>query len=224
MIHRSGTFEYEAEFTKDSFSDSNVVLYGSDLGSGKIDRLVGHKPMIRFWHDRIVLVASEKSNSSVRNVSCAIGDSVPLSARPGDRLYLVRTGSGGIGLSLLRQDRLILATGAVTEVPLGTNIQARGDSVDKDLWETPNAETWLEFRVGSEQSILREREMSTIGDYHIYIERCWRWGMPGTDECVSMSLADDSAMKLAAMRSAILLGNGLLKMTSWDCTETFCAL
>jgi hypothetical protein len=121
MIHRSGTFEYEAEFTRDGFSESDIVLYGADLSGGKIDRLVGHKPMIRFWRDRIVLVASEKANSSTRNVSFAIGDAVPRSARP-------------------------------------------------------------------------------------------------------MTLEDDSAMKLAAIRSAILLGNGDLKMTHWDCTETFCGL
>jgi hypothetical protein len=224
MIHRSGTFEYEAEFTRDGFSESDIVLYGADLSRGKIDRLVGHKPMIRFWRDRIVLVASEKANSSTRNVSFAIGDAVPRSARPGDRLYLVRTGSGGIGLSLLRQDRLILAIGAVTAVPLGTNIQARPEPVDEEPWETPNADTWLEFRVGNEQSNLRERAASVIGNYHIYVERCWRPGLPGTDECVSMTLEDDSAMKLAAIRSAILLGNGDLKMTHWDCTETFCGL
>jgi hypothetical protein len=224
MIHRSGTFEYEAEFTENGFSESGIILYGSDLSGGKIDRLVGHKPTIRFSHDRVVLVASEQSNSNVRNVSFAIGDAVPLSARPGDRLNLVRTGSGGIGLSLLRQDRLILAAGAVTAIPLGTNIQAKRDSLDEELWETPNADTWLDFRVGSEQSILRGRDVSVIGNYHIYIERCWRSGLPGTDECVAISLGEDSAMKLAAMRSAILLGNGVLKMTRWDCTEIFCSL
>jgi len=29
--HSAGTFEYEAEFTKDSFSDSDVVVNGKDL-------------------------------------------------------------------------------------------------------------------------------------------------------------------------------------------------
>jgi hypothetical protein len=224
MIHPSGTFEYEAEFTKDGFSDSDIVLYGSDLSGGNIDRLVGHNPMIRFWRDRIVLVASEKPNSIVRNVSFAIGDAVPLSARPGDRLYLVRTGSGGIGLSLLRQERLVLATGAVTAVPLGRDIQSIRCPRITNSWNDPLLDTWLEFRIGDEQLILREREATEIGGYHIYIEHGWEDGVPGTDECVSVSVLDNPSMMIAAMRSAILVANGDLKTTRWDCTEHFTAL
>lgn len=223
MIHPAGTFEYEAEFTTDSFRDSEIVLYGSDASGRNIDRLAGHNPMIRFWRDRIVLVSSERSNSGVRNVSFAIGDAVPLSARPGDRLYLKRTGAGGIALSLLRQERLVLATGAITAVPLGRDFHtSKRPKITNG--NDPVFDTWLEFRVGNEKLILREREAKEIGDYHIYIEHGWEDGVPGTDECVSVSLFDDPSIMIAAMRSAILVGNGNLKMTRWDCTEFFAAL
>jgi hypothetical protein len=224
MIHPSGTFEYEAEFTSESFRDSDIVLQGTSLSVDNMDRLVGHNPKIRFWNDRLVLVASGELNSTVRNVSFAIGNAVPLAARPGDRLYLVRTGAGGIGLSLLRQERVVLAIGAIAAVPLGRDLQAISHSEGMNHWRHFAADTsWLEFRVGSERLILREREVSEIGDYYIYIERVWGDGVPGTDECVSVCVADDSAMKIAAIRSAILLGNGKLKMTSWDCIEHFTA-
>jgi len=224
MIHSSGIFEYEAEFTKDGFGDSDIVVYGSDLSGRKVKRLAGHKPMIRFWRDRVVLVASDKPNSTVRNVSFAIGDAVPLSARPGDRLYLVRTGAGGIGLSLLRQERLVLATGAVTAVPLGRDFHTIRRPGNKDSWKSPLLDTWLEFRIGKEQVILRERETTEIGGYNIYVEHGWKDGVPGTDECVSVSALDGPSMMIAAMRSAILVANGVLKMTGWDCTEHFTAL
>lgn len=224
MIHSSGTFDYAAEFTRESFSDSDVVLHGSDRSGKNVDRLVGLNPMIRFWHGRLVLVASSKRKSLVRNVSFPIGDAVALAARPGDQLCLKRTFIAGIGLSLLRQQRLILAIGAITEVPLGKDMQAIRRSEDTIDVDNDHADTWLELRIWNERSILREREVEDLGGYHIYIERCWKYGDPGTDECASVSVADDSAMKIAAMRSAILLGNGHLKITDWDCKERFTGL
>ena len=225
MILNSGTFEYKAEFTAEGFSNSDIVLKGASLHSENGKRLVGHNPMIRFWNDRLVLVASGKAHSSVRNVSFRIGNAVSLSARPVDQLYLVRTGAGGIGLSLLRQERLVLAIGAIAAVPLGRDVQTIRHSEGMDHWEHLAADTsWLEFRVGSEQLIFREREVSEIGDYYIYIERGWEYGVPGTDECVSVCVAESAAMQIAAMRSAILLGNAELKTTSWDCTEHFSEL
>ena len=89
VIHPSGIFHYEAEFTSDSFAEpDDVRVHGTETKRTDIDRLVGHNPMIRFWRDRLVLVASEKSNSLVRNASCGIGDAIPLAARSGDRLHV----------------------------------------------------------------------------------------------------------------------------------------
>jgi hypothetical protein len=218
----SGTFEYEAEFTKESFSNSDIVLhgsyrYGSDLCGEKIDRLVGHNPKIRFWRDRIGLIAPQEHNSSVRNASFAIGDAVPLAARPGDRLYLVRTGAGGIGLSLLRQESLVLALGAVTAVPLGRYIQTIRSPSNTKFWEDPQLDTWLELRVGNDQIILREREATELGDYHIYMEHGWENGEPGTDECLSLTVLDSPAIDCGyAVRDIGCQWD--LKTTRWDCT------
>ena len=220
MIHPSGTFEYEAEFTSDSFRDSETVLQGIAKNT-EMDRLVGHSPMIRFWNDRLVLVASEKLHSRLRNASFWIGDSVPLAARPGDRLHLIRTGCGGIGLSLLREERLVLAIGAARSVPLGANINVIVGPERQKIFDARRGETWLEFKIESKTLIMRNREFTTIGDYQIYIERCWEYGIPGTDECVSMCAADSAAVNVASIRSAVLLGNRDLKMTDWDGTEKF---
>ncbi|MGH9767375.1 MAG: hypothetical protein ACREAB_08075 [Blastocatellia bacterium] len=124
-IHISGTFEYEAEFTKEGFGASDITPHGTDRSGCNEVRLVGHKPMIRFWDGRLILVASDsdRRNSSVRMVSSPFGDAVSLAARTGDKFYIVRTSSGGIGLSLLREEKLVLAIGAITSVPLGNGVR-----------------------------------------------------------------------------------------------------
>jgi hypothetical protein len=216
-IHHSGTFEYEAEFTKDGFGISEIVLAGTDRSGENEDRLVGLNPRIRFWNDRLVIIASGRDKASVRNVSFPIGDAVRLVARPGDQLFLVRTGCGGIGLSLLRDEKLILATGAITSVPLGPDMKVIAGPDDYDPLSP--SDTWLEFSVEGERVKLRERDVAEQGSYFTYVERCWKMGIPGTNSCVSVCLRDDLALRVAAIRSAILLANGNLKLVSWDTSE-----
>ena len=221
MIPPSGTFEYEGEFTSEGLSDSDVFIHCRSIGSIDHDRLVGHSPKLRFWHDRLVLVASGEAGSSLRNASFLIGDAVPLAARPGDWLYVVRTGRGGFGLSLLRDERLVLAVGAVAAVPLGTEIWAAERPHNVGFAEGV-PEFWLELHLGSEQVELRDRGLTEVGGHQIYLERCWAGGIPGTDECVAISVAHNPAINLASLRSAILLGNSQTKLTRWDGVEMFC--
>src|SRR5678815_1067536 len=220
-IHPSGIFAYEAEFTSKSFKDSDVVLQGAEIKCTDIDRLVGHRPTIRFWRDRLVLVAAEKARSSLRNASFPIGDAVPLAAHAGDRLYVVRTGAGGIGLSLVRDKMLVLAIGAVTAVPLGMNIKVFKRPESRGSMFSRLTDRWLEIHVEDEPANLRHRTVSMVKDYEIYIEHCWADGIPGIDECVSMCGVNDPAIKIASIRSAVLLGHSNLKMTGWDGIERF---
>ena len=219
MIHPSGLFAYEAEFTADGFGESDVVLHGHEYQNTNIDRFVGHNPTIRFWRDRLVLVAGEQLHSRLRNFSFAIGDAVPLAARPGDQLYVVRTGGGGIGLSLLRENRLVLAIGAVRAVPLGMNVNIIIGPRGGKLFNNPPTDPRLDFNVDGETIVLRERGLTTIGNYQIYIEHSWADGIPGTDECVSISRLDSQEINIASVRSAVMLGQSEMKMTSWDGSE-----
>src|SRR5436853_3324869 len=77
MIHPSGTFDYEAEFTIEGFSDSDIVLYGTDRRGENIDCLVGLNPMIRFWKNRIVIVAPGKLKSTCRTCLFHLGTPFP---------------------------------------------------------------------------------------------------------------------------------------------------
>lgn len=217
MIQAQSTFDYQSEFTSEGFRDSEIFLRARDRRRSNKQCLVGPNPTIRFWNDRVVIFASEEFNASVRHISFPVGDAVRLTARAGDQLYLKKTGSGGMALSLLRKQELILALGAVTAVPLGHNVQITTGPCEK--WERKICETWLEFRIADESLKLREREVTTIGNYQVYLERAWEPGVPGTNECVSVCVTGDSAVELAAMRGAILILNGIRRITRWDCTE-----
>src|SRR5215213_7282045 len=96
-IHPLGTFDYEADFTEGSFGVSEILLQGADRSCRGDDRLVGLRPMIRFCGDRLVIFTSEERGATVRHASCLVGDAVSLTARPGDQLYLSRTGTGDNG-------------------------------------------------------------------------------------------------------------------------------
>lgn len=50
---------------------------------------------------------------------------------PGDEVHIAQTELRGIGFSVLRQQQLVVAAGAITAVPLGNGIQAR---IAPELW------------------------------------------------------------------------------------------
>ena len=218
-IAHSGTFNYKADFTEESFGESEIRLRGIDPERDS-DRLVGHDPTIRFWGDRLIIFTSEERGASFRHASYMAGDAVGLTARPGDRLYLRRTATGDIGLSVLRRQSLVLAIGAVTAVPLGEGLRVERGS--NGGWPDRNRielKTWLEISLGGERVSLRGREFAEPGGFHVYVERCWAFGMPGVGECVSVCASGDPAVRVAAIRSAVLLGNGDQRLIKWDNTE-----
>jgi hypothetical protein len=222
MLHNSGTLDYEAEFTEQSFRGSDILLRGADRGGGVDECLVGPRPDIRLGDDLLIVFTSEPSLAAVGHASFPVGDAVGLAARPGDRLHVCRAGTGDIGLSLLRGRKLVLAVGAITAVPLGESVRA-ANSPECD-WRKPPADTWLEFSAGAVRVALRGREFSQAGDYHVYVERSWSCGIPGKRECAAAWAGDDPAMRVAALRSAVLLGHGALKLVGWENTEQFIEL
>ena len=66
---------------------------------------------------RLTLRANGKDRATVATFSFCIDRSLLNAFCPGDTLHLVRTGCGGLGLSLIREGRLIVAIGAVNAVP-----------------------------------------------------------------------------------------------------------
>jgi hypothetical protein len=117
----------------------------------------------------------------------------------GDIMHIVRTQRGGLGLSVLRGNRLIVAFGAITAVPLGEGIAARvapelrqralsEDIVfaaslrpGRDAFENRHHDEWpLEVEIGSASflsfSCSQEIEGIKLFIYHgFYFGRSRKW-------------------------------------------------
>ena len=133
-------------------------------------------------------------------MSFAVGDVVSLVAKAGDQLWTIRTATGDFGLAIVRQNELVVAIGAVTEVNLGGAIVVS------------NGLDCLQVSIGGHMTALRSRESVSAaggesGRYDIYVERTFESGLPGVAECASIIRTGRGKMTNAAMRGAVLLAN-----------------
>ncbi len=211
-----------------------IELTGDSL---RDDRLVGHSPTLTItdggtafppekrykdiFRSRITLTASRKKHSTVSSASFYINRDITSRFTPGDLLYLSRTSCAGLGLSLIRNNELLLACGAVTYVHLGPHVNVthpfelvreaervfrKGDPTF-EFREFP-----LQFTLGDESRILF-RDSMRMGNYSVSLKHGHIRGMPGTSECVAIWSADQDAH--AVTWSAELLDSGDLEMHQW---------
>jgi len=169
---------------------------------------------------RFTLTASKKENSTVSSAAFYVDKDLTGIFEPGDRLYMGRTGCGGLGISLLRNDRLVFAVGAISCLPLGNDVRAGVPSglvkeaettfkkVDPDFRfrELP-----LQISLGGHPRIIF-RGWERLGSYEIWVEHGFFPGIPGVDVCAAISL-NGSCGSVAA--SAQLLNDGELEITRW---------
>jgi len=73
-------------------------------------------------YGRIAIVASSQHNASVWKASFSAGDALLKAWKANDQLYLSRSSSGEIGISLLSEGSLVLAFGSATCVPLVSRV------------------------------------------------------------------------------------------------------
>ena len=138
--------------------------------------------------------------------------------RPGDTVNLSRTGSGGIGVSVIRGGTLLAAAGAVANVPLGGDFSARYPrellrrAEDMIRAADPHfhfAHQPIEFRTGAERRICY-RGTVDMGPYRVFMEHGFYRGLPGTDECVAITRSR-AFSDTAASSTAQLLDNAFLE-------------
>ena len=114
----------------------------------------------------------------------------------------------------------MVAVGAVTAVPLGDEVVVRGGPVvdyaahGPEQW--PRRDTWVDVSVWGETCRLREGESTTLCDYRFSVVHSFQDGIPGTYECVAITL-EGACPHETAMHSAELLArpNAGLIMTDW---------
>lgn len=136
--------------------------------------------------------------------------------RRGDLVHVARSGNGSVGLSVVRDDVLIVAVGAVTNVPLGAGVSA---AVPWDLVERAQTifaerspeftfQEWpLELRVGS-GSVIQFEGRATLDPYEAEIVRAARDGEPGRSEC-AVIYRPELFPYAVVHASAILIDDGI---------------
>ena len=242
MIAPSGTFDYVIT-VPDARGDGTFGCSGrlstpiQDGAPPELrSRLVGWQPEVAFcnagttpepnplrpWvlRTRIELTARGRDHAGVARAAFHIDKALTTSLRGGDLVYMSRTGCGGLALSVVRGDELVVAAGAISNVPLGNNLHV---GYPHDLIREAEAifrrrdgsfnmrERPVEVMVGDDRVIL-ERGRRTVGRYRVAVEHGFLDGLPGTDECAAISrylcppvAAEASAMLLADNRSVELV-------------------
>lgn len=188
------------------------------------DWLVGPGPKIEFSGSRITLAASGKERAQVSVVSFEVDVRLISALRPNDVLYLARTASGGLGVSVVRNDLLVVAAGAVMAVPLGKDIAAKSawDLAEEAAAIFKRRDPSFEFgsipvevTISGQTRLLQSGSRLEIAGYYIEVANTFLEGVPGTDACLSITLID-SCPKAACVLSARLLGrNAGLNMVQW---------
>lgn len=132
--------------------------------------------------------------------------------RPGDVFHMARTTCGGLGVSALRQNHLVFAAAAISAVPLGSGMKARvaGELIlaAEKIFHPHDPkfhfpELPIEIRDAESCKILFHGSVRSNG-YHIWVHHGFYRGMPGTAECVAISL-DGACDHTAVCASAQLL-------------------
>jgi hypothetical protein len=208
-----GTFHYVAA-VPDGFEKSRTPIRARDengpthscypdplLGS----RLVGFAPSIEIRGHRIVITASSRERAEVSAASFAMDPELIAVLRGGDVIRVVREKTGDVGVAVLRDERLVVAIGAVSALPLGEGVSVDGGA---------EGTGYVAVRVGAETAPLAQGEPVQMGDYEVQVVRPTVDGIPGHRESVAVCRAGACSLD-AAVRSAELLDVGL-GMVRWD--------
>lgn len=190
------------ESTGDRFHDSRLLGHapimqisdaGITPGPPRFKSSLGYPRVMR---SKITLTATEKKFATVNSAYFYIDKDLTSALRAGDVMSMTRTMSAGLGISVIRDNQLIVALGAATSVPLGTNVLAQ---VPRDLIDEAEAlfkqrdpefnfrELPIEICIGG-QSYISYGGSTEIDGYEVRVEHGPDWGISGEDECISICL------------------------------------
>src|SRR4051812_14215175 len=121
-----------------------IELTGDDLQD---DRLVGHSPMLDIsesgitpdrrvspftgsvrplvLRSRLRLTAATRRHARVGSIAFHVDQALTRMLLPRDMLFMARTSTGGLALSIVREGTLLAAVGAVAGLPLGGDVHVR---------------------------------------------------------------------------------------------------
>ena len=123
-----------------------------------------------------------------------VNRSMALALRPGDVLAIARNSCAGNGVSVLRDNDLMIACAAVISVPLGKDVAARGageqmqraEAVFKQVDPTFTlAEIPIAISAGGQTRLIYQGR-SEVGGYLVWADHGFLRGIPGQSECLAI--------------------------------------
>ena len=187
--------------------------YGSIEGGGPVSE---HSQTVR---PRVIaslfsLCASSMEDARLQEFSFKVDRVIVSRLQQGDDIHMIRTQTADLGLSVVRDGKLLLAVGAVTAVPLGDSVSATGcwglaqqaEKVfqqydpDFELRECP-----IRISVGGTTVVLQAGGRE-LGGYAVRAEHGFIRGLPGTYECAAIWKLGASP-ETAVIATSLLLQN-----------------
>ena len=175
---------------------------------------------------RITLLAAGRTGATVASASFHLDMGLISSLQPADTVHLVRTGSGGLAISVIRGETLAAAAGAITAVPLGNDLVATYpevmEAVEALLREADPTIDWfggplseVPIEIGyRDQRRIRCRANLELGPYRVFMVHGLYPGIPGTDACVAISRVG-AGPEIATISCAQLLDDGEIEVVEW---------
>jgi len=188
-------FRYVATIDASDIKPDEVSVQARAADESRAPRTAGSAPRIRFWRDRMVLIASPHEPCEIKWCAFRAGDAIVHAARAGDSLEAARNVVGGVWISLTRADRLVVAIGALLGERVGTGVSVETNG-------RRDRERRVEVRVGDDARHLGAREAVVLGGYDVYVDHV------GLARPASLSIAatDDPIVVNSARRSAVWMG------------------
>ena len=235
-----GTFDYFATVTGARSSQQRTWTFGATLrqqvtprGDKLVDgRLVGYSPLVELSRGKVALRARHRANAQVLTASFDVHCGLMSALRCHDRLHLVRSSTGDLAVSVVRDGRLVLAFGALTLLTLGKNVSVRPSrsahaELDGELGFPPHHaagrgwQLWdrraavADVYIDGATKTLAVGERVDLMGYHVWVGRGRELACAGALE--SLAVSDDAACPAeVAVESARLVARvGALGLVSW---------
>jgi hypothetical protein len=202
-----GTFRYRGVVPSNwphnrtwSVHDASDAIRTPASDSLRAARLVGLNPTVEVGDQDLSLRAESRQRALVRTAVLPFTDALVAAMATGDELWLVRTNTADLGLSLIRGGGLVFAVGAVSQVPVGSQLRVSsggdpGDHLFRSSFGEGSAhpirDTWirdtcLEVGFGDQTVRLRSGDRASLGTYEAYVLESRQDNVPGTHETAAV--------------------------------------
>jgi hypothetical protein len=192
-----------------------VVRRRSDLFPDQLwdRRLVGYSPALVISSELIALFARPNDFAGMRRVSFAVDRGFVELLQSGDRVHLARSESAQLAVSVLRDERLIVAFGAVRGVPLGDGmaleplgVRDAAGWLDRlefvgDRWTKPtilgDADPCVEITVHGQTRVFAPGERFDVAGLFVWITHGVIFGSPGEDVVGALARIEECPREVA---------------------------